>query len=307
MFSFVNKSTSRTVSCAQRVKHIMMFTTNEVSGGLESNILNYLADGSFTDTCHDRIFAFPRDNPPFNFHDNAPCHVAEAVAELLRRWDWEVLEHPPYSPDVSPCDYDLFPRLKEPIRSKRFADIASVLHAVGQSIREIYRNNLANGIQRWSRQKKRKFAPLLPPVSYTPGGAWQVPACNQESLQRCQMSCSVFPKWIILNIHRLLPTIQHHNKQIQLLFNDAVSTTRLFSVDEIGDSEMVFGEMRPRIRHRLPGIHLKVGENLGKNPTRKVQSSGLQIAYNNPDDRTASGNANANDFGKNGQFKNWKL
>ncbi|KAJ4441203.1 hypothetical protein ANN_11054 [Periplaneta americana] len=52
------------------------------------------------------------------------------------------------------------------------------------------------------------------------------------------------------------------------LFNDAVPTTRLFSVDEIGDIEMVFGEMSPRIRHRLPGIHLTVGENLGKNPTR---------------------------------------
>ncbi|KAJ4450402.1 hypothetical protein ANN_01826 [Periplaneta americana] len=50
------------------------------------------------------------------------------------------------------------------------------------------------------------------------------------------------------------------------LFNDAVSTTGLFSVDEIGDSE-IFGEMRPRIRHRLPDICLMVGKNLGKNPT----------------------------------------
>ncbi|KAJ4444133.1 hypothetical protein ANN_05922 [Periplaneta americana] len=49
------------------------------------------------------------------------------------------------------------------------------------------------------------------------------------------------------------------------LFNDALSTTRLLSVDEIGDSEI-----RPRIRHRLPGIHLTVGENNGKNPTRNV-------------------------------------
>ncbi|KAJ4438593.1 hypothetical protein ANN_14540 [Periplaneta americana] len=48
------------------------------------------------------------------------------------------------------------------------------------------------------------------------------------------------------------------------LFNDAVSTTRLFSVDEIGDSELIFGEMRPRIRHRLPRIHITIGENLGK-------------------------------------------
>ncbi|KAJ4437729.1 hypothetical protein ANN_17874, partial [Periplaneta americana] len=43
------------------------------------------------------------------------------------------------------------------------------------------------------------------------------------------------------------------------LFNDAVSTTRLFSVDEIGDSEMIFGEMRPRIRHTV----LQPGESLG--------------------------------------------
>ncbi|KAJ4438902.1 hypothetical protein ANN_14856 [Periplaneta americana] len=43
---------------------------------------------------------------------------------------------------------------------------------------------------------------------------------------------------------------------------------RLFSVDEIGDSEMVFGEMRQRIRHRLPGIHLTVAKNPGKKPNQ---------------------------------------
>ncbi|KAJ4437382.1 hypothetical protein ANN_17525 [Periplaneta americana] len=37
------------------------------------------------------------------------------------------------------------------------------------------------------------------------------------------------------------------------------------TADEIGDSETIFGEMRPRIRHRLPCIHITVGENLGKN------------------------------------------
>ncbi|KAJ4440230.1 hypothetical protein ANN_08369 [Periplaneta americana] len=42
----------------------------------------------------------------------------------------------------------------------------------------------------------------------------------------------------------------------------------LASVDGIGDSEMIFGKIRPRIRHRLPDICLTVGENLGKNPTR---------------------------------------
>ncbi|KAJ4432203.1 hypothetical protein ANN_20819 [Periplaneta americana] len=53
-----------------------------------------------------------------------------------------------------------------------------------------------------------------------------------------------------------------------------LSTTRLFSVDGIGDSEMVFGDMRPRIRHRLPDIRLTVGENLRKNPTRRLRWTG---------------------------------
>ncbi|KAJ4430169.1 hypothetical protein ANN_22379 [Periplaneta americana] len=66
----------------------------------------------------------------------------------------------------------------------------------------------------------------------------------------------------------LAPPMNKISDLTNWLFNDAVSTTRLFSIYETGDSEMIFGEMRPRIRHRLPGIHLTVGENLGKNPTR---------------------------------------
>jgi transposase len=48
-------------------------------------------------------------------HDNAKAHIADAVKDLLRRWRWETLEHPPYSPDMNPCDYDLFTKMKEPL------------------------------------------------------------------------------------------------------------------------------------------------------------------------------------------------
>ncbi|KAJ4444220.1 hypothetical protein ANN_06011 [Periplaneta americana] len=61
-------------------------------------------------------------------------------------------------------------------------------------------------------------------------------------------------------------------QKLRWLFNDAVSTTRLFSVDGIGYSEMVFGEMRPRIRHRLPDIRLAVGENLGKKHEQREEN-----------------------------------
>ena len=44
----------------------------------------------------------------------ARSHTA-AVTDLLRRWQWGILEHPPYSPDMCPCDYDLFTKVKEPL------------------------------------------------------------------------------------------------------------------------------------------------------------------------------------------------
>ncbi|KAJ4439170.1 hypothetical protein ANN_15127 [Periplaneta americana] len=72
-----------------------------------------------------------------------------------------------------------------------------------------------------------------------------------------------------LHTHRLKMTEPEDQ-----VFQSNRKIIRLFSFDEIDDSEMVFGEERPRIRHRLPGIHLTVGENLGKNPTREFQSRG---------------------------------
>ena len=52
--------------------------------------------------------------------DDATPHKAICVRDLLRRWWWEVLEHPPYSLDLSPCGYDLIPKLKAPMRGHRF-------------------------------------------------------------------------------------------------------------------------------------------------------------------------------------------
>ena len=44
--------------------------------------------------------------PPIILQDNARPHAVQAVADLFDRWGCEVLYHPPYSPDFSPCDFD---------------------------------------------------------------------------------------------------------------------------------------------------------------------------------------------------------
>ena len=41
-------------------------------------------------------------------HDNARPHVAKVVKDTLEALNWDVLPHPPYSPDIAPSDYLLF-------------------------------------------------------------------------------------------------------------------------------------------------------------------------------------------------------
>jgi transposase len=63
-------------------------------------------------------------------HDNMRPHASGAVLEILEKYGWQVLPHPPYSPDMSPPDFDLFPKLKKPLCGKRFRSIEEVSNEV---------------------------------------------------------------------------------------------------------------------------------------------------------------------------------
>ena len=53
-----------------------------------------------------------RSSDWFFHHDNAPAHSALRTREFLAKHSITVLPHPPYSPDLAPCDFFLFPMLK---------------------------------------------------------------------------------------------------------------------------------------------------------------------------------------------------
>jgi len=46
-------------------------------------------------------------------HDNARRHVTKVVKKYLETLKWNVLPHPPYSPDIAPSDYWLFRRMQQ--------------------------------------------------------------------------------------------------------------------------------------------------------------------------------------------------
>ncbi|EFN73943.1 hypothetical protein EAG_11882, partial [Camponotus floridanus] len=50
----------------------------------------------------------------------APSHRATIVTDFLAKNSINVFEQPPYSPDLAPCDFFFFPKLKLPLRGSRF-------------------------------------------------------------------------------------------------------------------------------------------------------------------------------------------
>ena len=56
-------------------------------------------------------------------HDNARPRTAAARKWFLQSFQWEVFDHPPYSPDFATFDFHLFPRMKRGLRQNFGTDI----------------------------------------------------------------------------------------------------------------------------------------------------------------------------------------
>lgn len=80
--------------------------------------------------------------------DYATPHTAGVTQELLRKFKWEVWRHPPYSPDLAPCDYHLFGSLKQDLGGQRFATDNEVQEAVSKWLKQIGRNFYERGIEK---------------------------------------------------------------------------------------------------------------------------------------------------------------
>jgi len=59
-------------------------------------------------------------------HDNAPAHSALIVPEFLARNSITMLEHPPYSLDLAPCDFFLFPKCKLVLWGRNLGDVTMI-------------------------------------------------------------------------------------------------------------------------------------------------------------------------------------
>lgn len=82
-------------------------------------------------------------------HDNAPAHKSKGVIDFLAEEKVNVLCHPPYSPDLSPCDFFLFPLLKKMLSGRRYTTRSGLGSAVYQCLRLIPRADYSDAFRQW--------------------------------------------------------------------------------------------------------------------------------------------------------------
>jgi len=62
-------------------------------------------------------------------HNIAPAHGALATQKKLTYLGFHCLDHPPYSPDVAPLDYRLFPGLEKQLKGHQFSSVVEIIAA----------------------------------------------------------------------------------------------------------------------------------------------------------------------------------
>ena len=82
-------------------------------------------------------------------HDNAPCHMAISVIECLAKQCIPVVPQPPYSPDLSPCDFFLFPKLKFYLKGRHFGTVENIEKAVTDQLKAILVSDYQHCYEEW--------------------------------------------------------------------------------------------------------------------------------------------------------------
>jgi hypothetical protein len=67
-------------------------------------------------------------------HENAPAYSSLRVSQSLAGKDISATDHPPYSPDLAPADFRLFPKRKSVLKRNRFLDVEDIKSFVKKSV-----------------------------------------------------------------------------------------------------------------------------------------------------------------------------
>jgi len=84
-------------------------------------------------------------------HDNAPAYSSFLVRNFLVKNEKTVVPQPPYSPDLAPVDFFLFPKLKSTLKGRRFDTFNEIQRNSTKELFTIPKEAFQSWQKRWER------------------------------------------------------------------------------------------------------------------------------------------------------------
>lgn len=112
--------------------------------------------------CLDKVFQKLNDGRPGAslrrwslHHDNASSHTAHVTMDVIATWEVNLVQPAPYSPDLSPCDFFLFPIVKKRMRGIRFESREQAREALDVELAKLEKRDFEVCFDAWiSRLRK---------------------------------------------------------------------------------------------------------------------------------------------------------
>ena len=80
---------------------------------------------------------------------NAPAHTSAIVTAFLKKEKVTVLPHPPYSPDLAPCDFFLFATLKSFLAGRKYQSRHALGSAMHQYLITVPKSAYRDAFKKW--------------------------------------------------------------------------------------------------------------------------------------------------------------
>jgi len=91
-------------------------------------------------------------------HDNAPAHASLLIRSYLAKYQTPVVPHPPYSPDLAPADFFLFPKLKTTLKGRRFQTTEEIQENATRELCAITESAFQEAFQKWKKRWEQCIA-----------------------------------------------------------------------------------------------------------------------------------------------------
>jgi histone-lysine N-methyltransferase SETMAR len=79
--------------------------------------------------------------------DNAPVHKSRFSKAAVAECDFVEIDHPPYRPDLAPCNYFLFPNFKKTLKGTKLRDDDELRAAVERHFADKPNKYFYNGLK----------------------------------------------------------------------------------------------------------------------------------------------------------------